>query len=559
MVKKQSEQEILPWSNVELEKLLRDFIAHGAETSKVDFKSEIETKTQEQKAELLKDISAIANTYDDENYRDYGFLIYGVKPRKIEGISKTEPDTDKFQNHIDQLLREYISPMPQIRIIGFEEPGGKKWGAIVIPPHNVKPYMFFKSLQCRDPRHTKLKGAWFVRRGTTTDFGLPEDLASITQRQIGIILEPLKESIRNIKLRLSKTEEQYNSALFKLVEKTVSLSTGSSFLEKNGALELEISDVVELDLASRLRRKLRTPKDAITEELITQAKSLRGYLDGSQTGLVWDPQPNNVEESRKIIEDIEEKTKPFLLAVATILLNDSKGDYTEALLRALKILAKTVEIPSGTQFNRIGEALRYYPLGLIVYTIFTCGVVMNRDKVLKKVLDIPLKHKEKGRTSHITEIFFYWNSARSLFNDITGQNRCEPIVERVRQIINDCVGETIVEYSEEEFFFQGEFVLMLAYLNLCMERGKDEEYQIPGPGLYIYLHEASKAISDFLFEYPLWLENLYDYPLDRILNMFDRNAHKMASPGCIALGAHDFNTVNDYKEAVKRRSKGKTS
>src|SRR5258708_33063354 len=70
--------QILPWANNALETLLLDLIAHGTEAAKIDFKAEIEANTPEQKAELLKDISAIANTYD-ENYEDHGFLVYGVK------------------------------------------------------------------------------------------------------------------------------------------------------------------------------------------------------------------------------------------------------------------------------------------------------------------------------------------------------------------------------------------------------------------------------------------------------------------------------------------------
>src|SRR5216683_8450280 len=90
-------QEILPWSSAELEKLLRELIAHGTEAAKVDFKAEIEIGTPEQKAELLKDITAIANTYD-ESYGDHGFLIYGVKAKVITGVTATETDTDKLQN-----------------------------------------------------------------------------------------------------------------------------------------------------------------------------------------------------------------------------------------------------------------------------------------------------------------------------------------------------------------------------------------------------------------------------------------------------------------------------
>ena len=117
--KKKTTQEILPWTNGEIEALLIEVILHGTEVAKIDFKTEIETSTSEQKADLLKDIIAIANTFDD-SYGDHGFIIYGAKAKAITGITQTESDTDKFQNHIEQLLKTYISPMPPIYVLGFE-------------------------------------------------------------------------------------------------------------------------------------------------------------------------------------------------------------------------------------------------------------------------------------------------------------------------------------------------------------------------------------------------------------------------------------------------------
>lgn len=119
--------QFLPWKKDELKILLEEHIQHGTETKKVDLKAEIEINTQELKAELLKDISAIANSYD-ESYEDYGFLIYGVKPRNISGITLTEKNTDNLQNNVEQLLKSHISPMPQIYVMGFETSDGKPWG-----------------------------------------------------------------------------------------------------------------------------------------------------------------------------------------------------------------------------------------------------------------------------------------------------------------------------------------------------------------------------------------------------------------------------------------------
>lgn len=553
---KKKTQQILPWPNGELETMLKGIISHGTEVAKIDFKSEVESATQEQKAELLKDIIAIANTYD-ENYEDHGFIIYGVKSKAIVGINQTEPDTDKFQNHIEQLLKTYISPMPQVYVIGFTEADGKKWGAIVIPPRNNKPYMFFKDLSCgTDRSRSRKKGEWFVRRGSTTDHGIPEDLALINQRQLEISLEPLKESIRTLQLRVAKTEEQYNSALFKLVERALrSLPEAKSTEENKEEVSNDIGEALGMDLPTRLKQKLRTPKDAITEDLINEAKAIREYIEGPDTGLTWIPQLNNAEANKKIINDLEEKTRPLLISIATIMLNDSKGVYTESLLKTIKILAKTPDAPSGVQYNRIGVALRYYPLWQIMYVAFICGTVSNRGNVLKQILEIPLKHQIRNATSDITDVFFFSYEAKALFNDAFAQRWCEPIAQRIRQVIGDTIGEMISEFSEPEYFFRGEFVLALTNIDKCMSNGEQAEHRVPLGGLYLYMHEGNDPITSFVLENPEWFGKLYSHPLNEILDMFDRNASKMAGSGCFATGMHGIKTAEIHQQALKKKAK----
>ena len=562
MSKKKQAQGILPWDNGELETLLKGVISHGTEVAKIDFKTEVETATNEQKADLLKDIIAIANTYDT-NYDDHGFIIYGVRAKAIVGISLTESDTDKFQNHIEQLLKTYISPMPQIYVMGFETTDGNKWGVIVIPPRNNKPHMFFKDLFCTDRSRSRKKGEWFVRRGSTTDPGLPEDLAIINQKQTEVLLEPLRESIRSLQSRVGKTEDQYNSALFKLVERAVSVIPGNveRKLETPADLEISVSDTIDvgdslgMDLPARIKQKLRTPKNAIAEDLIAEAKTLREHLDGVNSELPWTPQLQNPEGNKKIISDLEDKTQALQMSIATIMLSDSRGEYTDALLRALRILAKATDVPSGTQYNQIGVALRYYPLMLLLYTIFICGVVANRGNVLKQVLEIPIKHRQRNATSPITDIYFFSYEAKSLINDAYAQRWCEPIAQRTRQVIGDKIGEMITEFSEPEYFFRGEFVLALTNIDKSMSQGEEGDRRVPLGGLYLYMHEAHEPIMDFIAENPDWFAKLYNHPLNEILDMFDRNAHEMAGSGCIAIGMHGIKTVQAYQEMLQKKAK----
>ena len=245
-----------------------------------------------------------------------------------------------------------------------------------------------------------------------------------------------------------------------------------------------------MDLSARLKQKLRAPKDALAESLVAEAKALRNFLDGASTDLPWAPRLNDAGGNKKIVEILEEKTRSLQLSLATIVLNDRSNAYTDALLRAVKILAKTPEMPNGMQYNTTGEAVRYYPLGLILYTIFVCGVAAGRGDLLKQVLEIPLKRSRRRDPEHILELFYYWHDARALFNDAFSQTSCEPIAQRIRQVINDRVGEMFAEVSEPEFFFRGEFVLALAHIDLNITGGSAVEYQVPLPGLYLYMHEA---------------------------------------------------------------------
>lgn len=540
---------MLPWSNEELETILKSVISHGSEMAKIDFKLEIETNTPEQKSELLKDIIAIANTYDD-NYEDYGFIIYGVKANNIIGIEKTETDTDNFQNKIEQLLKTYISPMPQIYVIGFENEGGKRWGAIAIPPRNNKPHMFSREFTCTiNPKQSRKRGEWFVRHGSTTDPGLPEDLTLINQKQTDLLLKPLRESIQELQLRITKTEEQYDSALFKLLERC---TTGTTEQEP---VHTEISQVLGMDLSSRLKQKLRTPEDSMIKDIIAESKSLRDFLDRADTEIPWAPQPYDSEKSKAIIASMEEKTKTLLVSAAIIVLNDKKGIYTDGLLRAIRILAKTTEAPSGVSYNRIGESLRYYPLSLVLYAIFICGVSANRPALLKQVLEIPLKSRRGNSESHITDIFNYEYDARLLFKDALAERLCEPMAHRARQIIGDQIGDMLIEFSEPEYFFRGEFVLALAGIDKAIIDGEEAESRMPLAGLYLYLHEAEEPISEFLRENPDWFCNVYTSPMKDILDAFDKNAYRMAESGCMAIGMRGIKTAEIYQEAMRSKTK----
>ena len=109
----------------------------------------------------------------------------------------------------------------------------------------------------------------------------------------------------------------------------------------------------------------------------------------------------------------------------------------------------------------------------------------------------------------------------------------------------------ITDCTEAEYFFRGEFVLVLAGIDVDMAKGESADDQAPLPGLYLYLHEASEPIAGLLSENPDWLDKLYAHPLSDILTIFDRNAYKAVAPGCS--GAYGFKTAEVHQEALKRK------
>jgi len=524
-----STERILPWTNSELEGILKAAIDHGIEGAKIDSKMEIVTGSGDDKSDLLTDITAMANTYSAV-LLDYGFMIYGVKGKDIVGITKTEPDHDKLQNQVEQLLRSYIAPLPEIYVTSFTATGAT-WGVVVIPPRDNRPYMFWKDVQCPDPKRTRRKGDWFVRRGASTDRGLPEDLLVINQKQTALLLDPLRDSVRTLQMRLGKVEDQYNSALFQLLERTAThLSASSTANRTSRALSDGVGEAVGLDLPTRFKHRLRTPNDGLAADLLAEARNLRDFLASSTPELPWNPHLKDPAANKDLLENLERRTRAVQLVLAEILLSKKGPAFADALIRSIKTLATEVQAPGGVLFNTFGEGLRFYPLGLILYTVFTCGVAARHGDLLRRILALELATPERGKRLPLTEALFRLHYAWEFFNNALGTKSCEPIGERLRQVLNDSLTELTADFLEPEVFFQGEFSMALAHLDACITKKVDPAY--PAPGLYVYRHEAQTPIIDIVSDPARWLQCLYSNPLNILLTAFDDSFKHIVNPLC---------------------------
>lgn len=254
-----------------------------------------------------------------------------------------------------------------------------------------------------------------------------------------------------------------------------------------------------------------------------------------------------------MIEGIEERVRNLQLAAAAVLLHDRNGTYAEALLRAVKLLAEE-PTSSSEPFNNMGYALRLYPLCLVLYTVYVCGVAGNHGDLLRRIGQIPLRARRRDTYSHISVAFFQLRQANPLFNHAFGQNLCEPITQRIRQIIGDHLGATLLDVSEPESFFRGEFVLALTHLDASMSLGKETGLMIPVPGLYLYVYEARQVIAELLREDPPWFAKLFTTPLGELLEAFDQNAPKAVTPYCMPTGLAGLSALAIYQETIAKRS-----
>lgn len=185
------------------------------ENTKLDFKLKLSTDTESSKKELAKDVSAIANSKGGR-----GFILFGIedKTREVVGI-----DINEFkEERIQQVICTRIDPPVPISV-DIVKVGGKDIGVITIYTTEQKPH------QMRD------NGAFYIRRGSTTDIMRKDEIAS-TLEETGIVnhelLPVLNASVDN--LDMSKVQDYFKKVgIESHIDNTVLLETGILVNEKD--------------------------------------------------------------------------------------------------------------------------------------------------------------------------------------------------------------------------------------------------------------------------------------------------------------------------------------
>lgn len=187
----------------------------SSEGVKLDFKLQLDLNVETGKKELAKDICAIANSRGGR-----GYLIIGVedKTKKVVGIEKDSLNEEQVQQIISSRCEP---PIPiSLEIVDYEE---VYLAVITIFQSNQKPY------QIRE------NGAFYIRRGSTTDTMRKQELITIFQEStnLNIELTPI------IKSRIYNFDTALIDTYFKKHGIEVNDENRIAFMENTGMIYLD--------------------------------------------------------------------------------------------------------------------------------------------------------------------------------------------------------------------------------------------------------------------------------------------------------------------------------
>jgi len=189
------------------------------EGTKLDFKLKLELNAETGKKELTKDICAIANSNGGR-----GYIIVGIKDKSKEVIGIQEEDMFK-EEQIQQIVATRCEPPIPIEV-DFFDIKNKKVGVISIYDGEQKPY------QVRE------NGAFYIRRGSTTDIMRKQELIALFEENLSLTIEtcPLTRS-RIDMLNMELVNKYFNKKGIEVNEenrKFLLLSAGIAFEHKEG-------------------------------------------------------------------------------------------------------------------------------------------------------------------------------------------------------------------------------------------------------------------------------------------------------------------------------------
>ncbi|MDK2798600.1 MAG: ATP-dependent helicase RecG [Clostridiales bacterium] len=131
------------------------------EGPKLDFKAELYISTEGEKKELTKDVIAMANSPGGR-----GYIIFGIKDKtkEVMGIDPIQFSEEQIQ----QIIYNRCDPPVPIRV-DLLEYLEKQIAVLTVYKSNQKPHQMLQN------------GAFYIRRGSTTDIARREEIANMLQ------------------------------------------------------------------------------------------------------------------------------------------------------------------------------------------------------------------------------------------------------------------------------------------------------------------------------------------------------------------------------------------
>jgi hypothetical protein len=512
----------LPWDNVALEALLSKVIGTG-ETTKVDFKQQLNISTAEHHAELLKDISAFSNSYDHA-YQNHGFIIFGVSGNKLTYTSLLYSG-DAIQAQVDDLVKKYIQPFipTHVRIFG-QEPN--TWGVIVIPPTRTAPHVFSKDL------HKRVVGDIFVRRGTTTSKANSEDYIRFFRLHLDEHTYELRQQLDDLRSTVRRLEQKSRRQKWK------------RSAQPTAAVAPDVPDRVgpmneSPDLIDSIDKALAREESPIERGLISEAAKVKTFFQGNS--IPWDLNALDKEKGKKVLESIEKTSQTLWQALGLVVRRDKQGMYDQAVIQSLRILASAHEPPVDLTFTDWGRYIRHYPFVASLYAVFIAAACAKRFDILKQVNALMLSRRSYYEEPLPTaRTLFHLRRAARIFEtqhpNYPEQRWCDSVGMRIESILNQNMRFENEELDWREAFFMGEFLLCLSPLDLIDAASGKPIIGSPSSGTYLYLSEAEPILSRFLATESNALNMVFNRPLKEILREFDATAYKLTAPGCLPSG-----------------------
>ncbi len=138
-----------------------NILLQRTEGTKLDFKAQLSLKTDSDKKELAKDVTAIANSKGGR-----GYIVFGIedKTKRILGIEEKKYTEEQVQ----QIISQRCDPPVSVRLDDF-----------TVEEKTVGVLTIYKSSQ--KPHQIRQNGAFYIRRGSTTDIARREEIASMLQ------------------------------------------------------------------------------------------------------------------------------------------------------------------------------------------------------------------------------------------------------------------------------------------------------------------------------------------------------------------------------------------